>query len=206
MNADCLELELEGARGRVPTARSSHRGRADGLFADADQAGGLSAPWLIGIVVIVADHPRAVPRRRSRRLQLSHQPWLPPMDQIRAGIVVTGTEVLTARIVDKNGPVAHRATSRCSNTNRARQHHHLHHHLLGARSGRHRGASWPLDEQPVRAGAADPGHRHQSRALIRGNRRPGAEPDDDQRECWSRSPDRRSTRLTRTRRSSGWTR
>ena len=26
------------------------------------------------------------------------------MDQIRAGIVVTGTEVLTARIVDKNGP------------------------------------------------------------------------------------------------------
>ena len=75
-----------------------------------------------------------------------------------------------------------------------------------ARSGRHRGASRPLGEQRVRAGVADAGHRHQSRALIRRHHRPGAEPDDDQRGPGARSPDRRSTRPTRTRRDFGSTR
>ena len=51
-----------------------------------------------------------------------------------------------------------------------------------ARSRRHRRASRPLGEQRVRTGTADSRPRHQSRALVRRQRRPGAEPDDDQRD------------------------
>ena len=43
------------------------------------------------------------------------------------------------------------------------------------------GPRGPWTNSAVRAGVADPRHRHQSRALMRWYRRPGAEPDDDQR-------------------------
>ena len=51
-----------------------------------------------------------------------------------------------------------------------------------ARSRRHRRASRPVGEQRVRPGTADSRPRHQSRALVRRHHRPGAEPDDDQRD------------------------